>query len=49
MSNFVQQLDKKLLQRQARETGICPIRRELYKQTFDEIIRQVCNLTPIVI
>merc|ERR1711953_71640 len=35
------QLDKKLLQRQARETGICPIRRELYKQTFDEIIRQV--------
>merc|ERR1711915_440980 len=35
------QLDRKLLQRQARETGICPIRRELYKQTFDEIIRQV--------
>merc|ERR1712227_363732 len=36
-----QQLDKKLEQRQARETGICPIRRELYKQAFDEIIRQV--------
>ena len=35
------QLDRKLLQRQARETGICPIRRELYKQTFDEVIRQV--------
>ena len=40
------QLDRKLLQRQARETGICPIRRELYKQTFDEIIRQVdCSHT----
>merc|ERR1712227_199578 len=35
------ELDRKLLQRQARETGICPIRRELYKQTFDEIVRQV--------
>ena len=42
MNNLIiQQLDRKLLQRQARETGICPIRRELYKQTFDEIIRQV--------
>lgn len=26
---------------QARETGICPIREELYAQTFDELIRQV--------
>lgn len=26
---------------QARETGICPVRRELYTQCFDEIIRQV--------
>lgn len=25
----------------ARETGICPVRRELYTQCFDEIIRQV--------
>merc|ERR1711990_646418 len=41
VERLVKQLDKKLLQRQARETGICPIRRELYKQTFDEIIRQV--------
>merc|ERR1711953_915270 len=38
VERLVKQLDKKLLQRQARETGICPIRRELYKQTFDEII-----------
>lgn len=34
-------LDQKLTQRQARETGICPVRRELYSQAFDEIIRQV--------
>lgn len=27
--------------KQARETGICPIREELYKQCFDEVIRQV--------
>ena len=25
----------------ARETGICPIREELYEQTFEELIRQV--------
>jgi dynein light intermediate chain len=28
------QLDAKLKERQARETGICPIRQELYAQTF---------------
>lgn len=27
--------------RQARETGICPIREELYAQCFDELIRQI--------
>lgn len=36
-----EQLDTKLQQRQARETGICPVRREMYSQTFDELIRQV--------
>jgi dynein light intermediate chain len=36
-----EQLDTKLQQRQARETGICPVRRELYSQVFDELIRQV--------
>ncbi|XP_038154734.1 axonemal dynein light intermediate polypeptide 1-like isoform X2 [Cyprinodon tularosa] len=35
-----EQLNTKLQQRQARLTGICPIRRELYSQCFDEIIRQ---------
>ena len=34
-------LAHKLLQRQARETGICPVREELYAQCFDELIRQV--------
>ncbi|KAM7324338.1 hypothetical protein ACRRTK_016643 [Alexandromys fortis] len=31
-----EQLDLKLQQRQARETGICPVRRELYSQCFEE-------------
>ncbi|CAB0038793.1 unnamed protein product [Trichogramma brassicae] len=39
--NLQEQLDMKLQQRQARETGICIVRRELYTQCFDEIIRQV--------
>ncbi|XP_047454241.1 axonemal dynein light intermediate polypeptide 1-like [Mugil cephalus] len=34
-------LNLRLQQRQARHTGICPIRRELYSQCFDELIRQV--------
>ena len=34
-------LDQKLQQRQARETGICPVREELYAQCFDELIRQI--------
>ena len=33
-------MDKALLARQARETGICPLREELYAQCFDELIRQ---------
>lgn len=35
------QLDLELQKRKARETGLCPIRSELYAQCFDEIIRQV--------
>ncbi|XP_050426716.1 axonemal dynein light intermediate polypeptide 1-like [Adelges cooleyi] len=34
-------LDMYLKQYQAREVGICPVRRELYSQCFNEIIRQV--------
>eukprot|EP00128_Syssomonas_multiformis_P014015 Colp12_sorted_trinity150504_noHs@5756 len=39
--NLQEQLDMRLQQRQARETGICPVRRELHSQCFDEIIREV--------
>ncbi|KAF1783412.1 Axonemal dynein light chain [Phytophthora cactorum] len=33
--NLQEQLDLRLQQRQARETGICPVREELYAQCFD--------------
>lgn len=36
-----EQLDTLLEALQARETGICPVREELYSQAFDELIRQV--------
>ncbi|XP_061678128.1 axonemal dynein light intermediate polypeptide 1-like isoform X1 [Syngnathoides biaculeatus] len=39
--NLEEHLDRKLQQRRAIETGICPVRRELYTQCFDELIRQV--------
>ena len=39
--NLQDELDKKLQQKQARETGICPMREELYAQCFDELIRQI--------
>ena len=37
------QLDKRLLQNQARETGICPIREELYGQCFGWYLFQTFN------
>lgn len=36
--NLQEQLDMRLQQRQARETGICPVRRELYTQCFGIIL-----------
>nr|XP_061814664.1 axonemal dynein light intermediate polypeptide 1-like [Nerophis lumbriciformis] len=39
--NLEEVLDRKLQQRRALETGICPVRRELYSQCFEELIRQV--------
>lgn len=39
--NLQEQLDARLRQTQARETGICPVRRDLYTECFDELIRQV--------
>lgn len=34
------------MERQARESGICPVREELFSQCFDEIIRQVTLSEP---
>ena len=39
--NLKVDLDKRLQAKQARDTGICPIREELFSQCFDEIIRQI--------
>jgi len=39
--NLQERLDHASQARQARETGICPIREELYSQCFDELIRQI--------
>ena len=39
-------LDRNLGERQARDTGICSVREELYQQSFEEIIRQVCLTEP---
>lgn len=36
-----EELLKRLLQKEAREHGICPIREDLYSQCFDELIRQI--------
>lgn len=41
LATLQEQLDQRLQQRQARQTGICPVRSELYGQMFDELIRQV--------
>merc|ERR1711887_427679 len=39
-------LDKKLQDAQARDTGICPARREIYAEIIDELIRQVSIESP---
>lgn len=39
-------LDAELVDRQARPSGLCSIREELYSQTFDEVIREVTLLCP---
>lgn len=36
-----EEMDRQLLLRQARETGVCAVRSEIYSQAFDELIRQV--------
>lgn len=42
--NLQEQLDMRLQQRQARETGICPVRRELYSQCFGKFSVLLRNL-----
>ncbi|XP_077386616.1 axonemal dynein light intermediate polypeptide 1-like [Festucalex cinctus] len=44
--NLEEELDKKLLQTRAMDTGICPLRRQLYTECFDELIRQVVIICP---
>jgi dynein light intermediate chain len=39
-------LDEKVKKKQARETGICPVREQLYSQCFDEVIRQTTIENP---
>lgn len=49
--NLQEMLDTRLQQSQARETGICPVRRELYTQCFgmsDFFLYFSSNLTKIV-
>ena len=41
-----ERLEEKLLSRQARQEGICQVRRELYSQCLDEIIRQLTLICP---
>lgn len=42
VTNLQELLDARLQQTQARETGICPVRRELYKQCFGKFF--FCNV-----
>lgn len=42
MVNLQEELERRLQQRQARETGICPVRRELYSQCFGKSVC-TCN------
>ncbi|KAF0687132.1 Aste57867_21103 [Aphanomyces stellatus] len=39
-------MDAKLIKRQARESGICHVREDIYSQCFDELIRQVTINSP---
>merc|ERR1711871_1107802 len=36
-----EQLDRRMAERKARESGICVVREQLYRQCFNELIRQV--------
>ena len=39
VTNLAKDLDKRILTMEARDSGICPVREELFSQCFDEVIR----------
>jgi dynein light intermediate chain, axonemal len=41
-----EEMDAKLMKRQARENGICAVREDIYHQCFDELIREVAINCP---
>lgn len=41
-----ERLDEGLTKRQARNKGICPVREDLYSQSFDELLRQIAIQMP---
>ncbi|TYZ67700.1 hypothetical protein PybrP1_005814, partial [[Pythium] brassicae (nom. inval.)] len=41
-----EEMDARLMRRQARESGICPVREDVYRQCFDELIREVAINSP---
>lgn len=41
-----EEMDTRLMKRQARESGICPVREDVYRQCFDELIREVAINSP---
>ena len=41
VTNLRKDLERKLESMEARDSGICPVREELYIQCFDELIRQI--------
>lgn len=41
VTNLAKDLDKRIFTMQARDSGICQIREELFSQCFDELIRQI--------
>lgn len=44
--NLQEALDEKLMERQAREMGICPVREDLYSQCFGEEGLACCGPPP---
>ncbi|KAJ9443923.1 28 kDa inner dynein arm light chain [Diplonema papillatum] len=44
--NLQEQLDGQLHVRRARESGVCPVRQDLYAQAFDELVREVTVDSP---